>query len=117
MTGYQTGDNNQLDNDGIYSYEYDDEGNRTSRTNDTTSPFTMTDAVIERYVYDDITGVASLAGGNVNPMRNRWLATAAWPTSRCSSAHHPPQRWRRCQSDKAVGDSNMKRDFVSRDSI
>ncbi|MCO6459130.1 MAG: hypothetical protein J5I93_27795, partial [Pirellulaceae bacterium] len=113
MNGYQTGGNNQLENDGTYSYEYDGEGNRTSRTNDTTdevteyewdhrnrltkvtekdeygamtqvveytydvfnrrigkavdmtSPFTMTDAVIERYVYDDVTGVASLDGGNV----------------------------------------------------
>ena len=113
MTGYATGDNNQLTNDGTYSYEYDDEGNRTKRTHDTTSdvteyewdyrnrltkvtekddtgtttqvveytydvfnrriskavdttsPFTMADAVIERFVYDDVNGVASLDGGNV----------------------------------------------------
>jgi RHS repeat-associated protein len=30
--GYQTGPNNQLLNDGTYSYEYDDEGNRIRRT-------------------------------------------------------------------------------------
>ena len=113
MTGYTTGDNNQLTNDGTYSYVYDDEGNRTSRTNDTTdyvteydwdfhnrlvkvtekddmdttlkvveytydvfdrrigkevdttSPFTMTDAVIERYIIDDASGIASIDGGNV----------------------------------------------------
>ena len=113
MTGYTTGDNNQLTNDGTYSYEYDDEGNRTKRTDDgtfeethyewdyrnrltkvtekddlgattkvveytydvfnrriakevdTTSPFTLTDAVIERYVYDDLNGVSSIDSGNV----------------------------------------------------
>ncbi|MBC8351077.1 MAG: hypothetical protein H8E66_03770 [Planctomycetes bacterium] len=113
MTGYTTGDNNQLTNDSTYSYEYDDEGNRTKRTDDTTfeethyewdfrnrltkvtekddmgsttkvveftydvfsrriakavdstSPFTMTDAAIERYVYDDLNGVTSFDGGNV----------------------------------------------------
>jgi RHS repeat-associated protein len=31
MTGYATGDNNQLTSDGVYNYEYDDEGNRTKR--------------------------------------------------------------------------------------
>ena len=101
MTGYDTGTNNRLTNDGTYSYTYDDEGNRITRTNDTTyeiteyewdhrnrlvrvtekneyeditqvveytydvfnrriaravdttSPFTLTDAAIESYVYDD----------------------------------------------------------------
>jgi RHS repeat-associated protein len=113
MTGYTTGDNNQLTNDGAHSYEYDDEGNRTKRTHDTTdevteyqwdfrnrlvkvtdkddmgtitqaveytydvfnrriekavdvtSPFTLFDAEIERYVYDDINGVTSIDGGNI----------------------------------------------------
>jgi YD repeat-containing protein len=32
-TGYQTGTNNQLLNDGTYRYEYDAEGNRTRRVN------------------------------------------------------------------------------------
>jgi RHS repeat-associated protein len=112
-TGYTTGDDNQLTNDGTFSYEHDDEGNRTSRTNDSTdeqtlyewdyrnrlisvtekdaygtttqvveytydvfnrrigkavdtaSPFDMADAAIERYVYDDLNGVSSDAGGNV----------------------------------------------------
>jgi RHS repeat-associated protein len=31
MTGYSTGTNNQLTSDGVYNYEYDDEGNRTKR--------------------------------------------------------------------------------------
>jgi RHS repeat-associated protein len=113
ITGYTTGDNNQLTNDGTSTYVYDDEGDRTSRTNDTTdyvneyewdfhnrlvkvtekddmdttlkvveytydvfnrrigkevdttSPFTMTDAVIERYILDDASGIASIDGGNV----------------------------------------------------
>ena len=114
MTGYQTGDDNRLTNDGTYTYEYDDEGNRTRRTKtstgevteyewdyrnrlvkvteknsqgtttqvveytydvfnrriakevDTSSPFDMADAAIERYVYDDIhNSLASLDGGNV----------------------------------------------------
>ena len=114
MAGYQTGTGNRLLNDGTYSYQYDDEGNRTKRTKtatgevteyewdfrnrltkvtekdasgnvtkvveytydvfnrriakevDTTSPFDMQDAAIERYVYDDIrNGMASLDGGNV----------------------------------------------------
>ena len=102
MTGYQTGTDNRLTSDSTYTYEYDKEGNRTTRTNtttyavteytwdyhnrltqvtekdmmgtttkvveytydvldrriakevDTTSPFDMADAAIERYVYDDI---------------------------------------------------------------
>jgi hypothetical protein len=113
MTGYSTGDNNQLLNDGTYTYTYDDEGNRLTRTNDTTyevpeyawdfrnrlvkvtekddmgtvtqvvaytydlfnrriakavditSPFTLTDAAIERYILDDLNGVTSVDGGNV----------------------------------------------------
>ncbi len=114
MTGYQTGDDNRLNNDGTYSYLYDAEGNRTRRTKtstgevteyewdyhnrlvkvtdknsqgtitqvveytydvfdrriakevDTTSPFDMADAALERYVYDDIqNGLVSPDGGNV----------------------------------------------------
>ena len=114
MSGYQTGTDNRLTNDGIYSYTYDAEGNRLTRTKtatgevteytwdyhnrltkvteknsqgtvtqvveyiydvfdrrigrkiDTSAPFDMANAVIERYVLDDIhNGVASADGGNV----------------------------------------------------
>jgi RHS repeat-associated protein len=113
MTGYDIGTNNRLLDDGTYTYEYDDEGNRISRTLtsdgsaseyewdfrnrllrvtefdeyvdatavveytydvfdrqlsrsvDTTSPFDLDDAVVERYVYDDRTGVSSSEHGNV----------------------------------------------------
>ena len=37
MSGYQTGSNNRLTNDGTYSYEYDNEGNRTRRTKTSTN--------------------------------------------------------------------------------
>jgi len=33
LAGYQTGANNRLLADGTYNYSYDDEGNRTYRTN------------------------------------------------------------------------------------
>jgi RHS repeat-associated protein len=36
-TGYTTGSNNQLTGDGTFTYEYDDEGNRTKKTNASTS--------------------------------------------------------------------------------
>ena len=49
----------------VVEYTYDVFNCRIAKEADTTSPFTMTDAVIERYVYDDITGVVRLAGGNV----------------------------------------------------
>ena len=114
MSGYQTGSDNRLTNDGTYSYTYDAEGNRTRRTKtatgevteyewdyhnrlvkvtdknsqgtvtqvveyiydifnrrigrklDTTAPFDMANAVIERYVLDDIhNGLSSADGGNV----------------------------------------------------
>jgi RHS repeat-associated protein len=113
MTGYVTGDNNQLLSDGTYDYEYDAEGNRTVRTDistgatttydwdfrnrlirvtdrdetqittqvveytydvfdrrigravDTSYPFDLSDAAIERYILDDRTGIASPDGGNV----------------------------------------------------
>jgi RHS repeat-associated protein len=38
-TGYTTGDNNQLLDDGTYDYEYDDEGNRTKKTHGTTGDY------------------------------------------------------------------------------
>ena len=38
-TGYVTGSNNRLLNDGTHSYEYDPEGNRTKRTTTTTGEF------------------------------------------------------------------------------
>ena len=114
MSGYQTGSDNRLTNDGTYSYQYDAEGNRTRRTKtatgevteyewdyhnrlvkvtdknaqgavtqvveyvydifnrrigrklDTSAPFDMANAVIERYVLDDIhNGLSSADGGNV----------------------------------------------------
>ena len=114
MSGYQTGSDNRLTSDGTYTYTYDAEGNRLTRTKtatgevteytwdyhnrltkvtdknsqgtvtqvveytydvfnrrigrklDTSSPFDMADAVIERYVLDDIhNGLVSLDGGNV----------------------------------------------------
>ena len=34
LTGYTTGDNNQLTSDGTFNYTYDDEGNRLTRTRD-----------------------------------------------------------------------------------
>jgi RHS repeat-associated protein len=37
MTDYVTGSNNQLTGDGTFTYEYDDEGNRTKKTNTSTS--------------------------------------------------------------------------------
>ena len=112
-TGYTTGGDNQLTNDGTFSYTYDSEGNRLTRTKtatgevtayqwdfrnrltqvtekdaqgattkvvaytydafnrriakavDTTAPFTLTDAAIERYILDDASGIASSTGGNV----------------------------------------------------
>jgi RHS repeat-associated protein len=44
-SGYQTGTNNQLLSDGTYTYEYDDEGNRTKRTEIATGKVTQ-------YVWD-----------------------------------------------------------------
>jgi RHS repeat-associated protein len=38
-TGYTTGDNNQLLDDGTYDYEYDDEGNRTKKTHATSGDY------------------------------------------------------------------------------
>ncbi len=39
-TGYQTGSNNRLLSDGLYNYEYDNEGNRTKRTSIATGEVT-----------------------------------------------------------------------------
>ena len=39
-TGYDTDPNNRLASDGVYNYEYDDEGNRTKRTNISTGAVT-----------------------------------------------------------------------------
>ena len=41
MSGYTTGTNNQLTNDGTYSYEYDHEGNRTKRTKTSNGSYTV----------------------------------------------------------------------------
>ena len=40
MTGYQTGADNRLTNDGTYTYQYDKEGNRTRRTKTATGEVT-----------------------------------------------------------------------------
>jgi RHS repeat-associated protein len=45
MSGYVTGDHNRLLSDGTYSYTYDEEGNRTTRTNIVTG-------TVEAYTWD-----------------------------------------------------------------
>lgn len=45
MSGYVTGDHNRLLSDGTYSYTYDEEGNRTTRTNIVTG-------TVETYTWD-----------------------------------------------------------------
>lgn len=49
----------------VVEYTYDVFNRRIGKEVDTTSPFNMADAVIERYVYDDLNGVTSIDGGNV----------------------------------------------------
>ena len=50
----------------VVEYTYDVLDRRIAKEVDTTSPFDMADAAIERYVYDDIhNGLASLDGSNV----------------------------------------------------
>ena len=50
----------------VVEYTYDVFNRRIAKEIDTTSPFDMQDAAIERFVYDDIrNGMASLDGGNV----------------------------------------------------
>jgi RHS repeat-associated protein len=44
-TGYQTGTNNRLISDGIYTYQYDNEGNRTRRTH-------IADGTVDEYRWD-----------------------------------------------------------------
>lgn len=41
MSGYTTGDNNQLEADGTFTYDYDDEGNRTKKTNASTGAYVV----------------------------------------------------------------------------
>jgi RHS repeat-associated protein len=61
-SGYVTGVNNQLLNDGKYNYEYDSEGNRTKKTEIATG-------IVDEYVWDyrnRLTNVVSLnSSGNV----------------------------------------------------
>ncbi len=45
MTGYDTGDNNQLLSDGVYDYTYDNEGNRLTRTKIATG-------IVDEYEWD-----------------------------------------------------------------
>jgi hypothetical protein len=40
MSGYDIDPNNRMMSDGVYNYQYDDEGNRTRRTNITTGDYT-----------------------------------------------------------------------------
>jgi RHS repeat-associated protein len=49
----------------VVAHTYDLFNRRISRAVDTTSPFDLADAAIERYILDDASGVASLDGGNV----------------------------------------------------
>lgn len=49
----------------VVEYTYDVFNRRIAKAVDTTSPFTLADAAIERYVYDDLNGVTSVDGGNV----------------------------------------------------
>jgi hypothetical protein len=42
LSGYETGDANQLLSDGTWDYEYDDEGNQTQRTNISTNEIWIT---------------------------------------------------------------------------
>ena len=50
----------------VVEYTYDVFNRRIAKQVDTTNPFDMADAAIERYVYDDIhNGLVSLDGGNV----------------------------------------------------
>ncbi|MFO0903211.1 MAG: RHS repeat-associated core domain-containing protein [Pirellulales bacterium] len=49
----------------VVAYTYDAFNRRIARAVDTTSPFDLGDAAIERYILDDANGVMSLDGGNV----------------------------------------------------
>jgi len=54
MTGYSTGDNNQLLEDGTYRYDYDGEGNRTAKykDNDSSDDQSSGDTDITEYTWD-----------------------------------------------------------------
>jgi len=54
MTGYSTGDNNQLLEDGTYRYDYDAEGNRTAKykDNDSSDDQSTGDTDITEYTWD-----------------------------------------------------------------
>nr|WP_145088883.1 RHS repeat-associated core domain-containing protein [Anatilimnocola aggregata] len=77
VTGYTTGDNNQLLSDGTYSYTYDAEGNRATRTNISTSYVTEYTwdhrnrlvAVTEK---DDLDNVLSTVENSYDVF-NRWI--------------------------------------------
>jgi len=49
----------------VVAYTYDVFNRRIAKVVDTTSSFDLADAVIERYVYDDASGITSPDGGNV----------------------------------------------------
>jgi RHS repeat-associated protein len=49
----------------VVEYTYDVYNRRIGKAVDTTAPFNMADAAIERYVFDDLNGVTSVDGGNV----------------------------------------------------
>jgi YD repeat-containing protein len=49
----------------VVEYTYDVYNRRIGKAIDTTAPFSMADAAIERYVFDDLNGVTSVDGGNV----------------------------------------------------
>jgi RHS repeat-associated protein len=58
-TGYDTDPNNRLASDGVYNYQYDDEGNRTRRTR-------ISDESVTEYTWDHrnrLTSVTERAGG------------------------------------------------------
>jgi RHS repeat-associated protein len=69
-SGYATGVNNQLLNDGNYSYEYDKEGNRTKRTNTATG-------AVDNYTWDyrnRLTGVISQDGSGAGAVTTQTVS-------------------------------------------
>src|SRR5262249_22515478 len=63
MTGYQTGADNRMTSDGVYSYTYDAEGNRVGKTTGSGST-----AEVWTYTYDTLnrlTGVQETVGGTL----------------------------------------------------
>jgi len=57
MSGYSTGTNNQMTSDGVYNYEYDDEGNLTKRTK-------ISDGSYTEYAWDHRQRLTSLTNRN-----------------------------------------------------